>query len=68
MLSTGTLFGALRWLLESKWIERLEEEETARDRQAFRLTPAGRSHLRMEMARMKELARWASLRMARKEA
>jgi DNA-binding PadR family transcriptional regulator len=68
MLSTGTLYGALRRLLEGKWIERFEEEETSRDRQAYRLTPAGRSHLRMEVARMKELTRWAGQRTARKEA
>src|SRR5437870_10869464 len=41
-LSTGTLYGALRRLLEDKWIERFEEQDSSRGRQAYRLTPAGR--------------------------
>ena len=37
-MSTGTLFGALRRLLEDGWIERFEQEDTARQKQAYRLT------------------------------
>ena len=33
-MSTGTLFGALRRLLEDGWIERFEQEDTARQKQA----------------------------------
>src|SRR5438093_4946802 len=37
-LSTGTLYGALRRLLEDQWIERFEEKDSSRGRQAYRLT------------------------------
>src|SRR5207245_3214952 len=67
-LSTGTLYGALRRLLEDKWIERFQEQDSSRGRQAYRLTAAGRRNLQMEVTRMKHLTRVASLRVARKEA
>jgi DNA-binding PadR family transcriptional regulator len=67
MLSTGTLYGALRRLLEDGWIERIEEEDSSRGRQAYRLTPAGRRNLQFEANRLKHLARVANLRVARKE-
>ena len=35
VLSTGTLYGALRGLLEDEWIEQIEEEDTPRGRQAY---------------------------------
>jgi len=66
-LSTGTLYGALRRLLEDRWIERFKEEESSRGRQAYRLTPRGRQILRAEVVRMKQLTKVASLRMAQKE-
>jgi len=66
-LSTGTLYGALRRLLEDGWIERYREEDNARGRQAYRLTHLGRRNLQMEVARLKQLTRVASLRVARKE-
>lgn len=66
-LSTGTLYGALRRLLEDKWIERFEERDSSRGRQAYRLTATGRRNLQMEVARMKQLTRVAGLRVARKE-
>jgi DNA-binding PadR family transcriptional regulator len=68
VLSTGTLYGALRRLLGDGWIERFEEEEASRDRHAYRLTLDGRRLLQVEVARMKHLARIASLRMSLKEA
>ncbi len=40
VLSTGTLYGAIRRLLEDGWIERFEQEDTSREKQAYRLTPA----------------------------
>jgi DNA-binding PadR family transcriptional regulator len=67
MLSTGTLYGALRRLLDDGWIERFNEDDTTRGRQAYRLTPSGRRNLQHEVSRMKELAKIASLRVARKE-
>jgi DNA-binding PadR family transcriptional regulator len=67
-LSTGTLYGALHRLLEQAWIERLEEDETPRDRRAYRLTTRGRRNLRLEVERMRHLTKLAALRIARKEA
>jgi DNA-binding PadR family transcriptional regulator len=61
-LSTGTLYGALRRLLEDEWIERFEEREASRGRQAYRLTPQGRRNLQLEVNRMRQLTRLASLR------
>jgi DNA-binding PadR family transcriptional regulator len=68
VLSTGTLYGALRRLLDEEWIERIEEEESSRGRQAYRLTSQGRKNLQLEIGRMKQLTRLANLRIARKEA
>jgi DNA-binding PadR family transcriptional regulator len=56
-MSTGTLFGALRRLLEDGWIERFEMEDTARQKQAYRLTAEGRKHVRVELDRMRHLTR-----------
>jgi DNA-binding PadR family transcriptional regulator len=63
-LSTGTLYGALRRLLEDGWIERFAQKETVRDKQAYRLTAAGRKPLKSELERMKQLTRVAALRLA----
>lgn len=68
VLSTGTLYGALRRLLDDEWIERMEEEESSRGRQAYRLTRRGSGHLQLEVGRMKHLTRLANLRIAAKEA
>jgi DNA-binding PadR family transcriptional regulator len=67
-LSTGTLYGALRRLLEDGWIEFFREKDASRDRQAYRLTRAGRAALDNEVSRMKLLTRVASLRLSRTEA
>jgi DNA-binding PadR family transcriptional regulator len=67
VLSTGTLYGALRRLLDDKWIERFEDEDTSRGRQAYRLTSQGRKHLQLEISRMKQLTRLASARAATRE-
>lgn len=66
-LSTGTLYGALRRLLKDKWIERFEEQDSSRGRQAYRLTATGRRNLQMEVSRLKHLTRVATLRVARRE-
>ena len=68
MLSTGTLYGALRRLLDQGWIERFEEDESSRDRRAYRLTSRGRQNLQLEVKRMRQLTKLAALRAARKEA
>ena len=67
LLSTGTLYGALRRLLEEGWIERFEQDDTSRGRQAYRLSTAGRRGLQQEVSRMKDLTRLAGLRAAMKE-
>ena len=63
--------GALRRLLDEKWIERFierfKEEDSSRGRRAYRLTPRGPSHLQLEVGRMKHLTRLANLRVAVKE-
>jgi len=67
-LSTGTLYGALRRLLEDRWIERFEQEDTSREKQAYRLTPAGRRQLHVELDRMRRLTRAATTRLRTREA
>jgi DNA-binding PadR family transcriptional regulator len=62
-MGTGTLFGALRRLLEAGWIERHIQADTSRDKQAYRLTAAGRLQLEMEVDRMRQLTRAARARM-----
>jgi DNA-binding PadR family transcriptional regulator len=66
-LSTGTLYGALRRLLEDSWIERFEQADTSREKQAYRLTPAGREYLHLELDRMKQLTRAANARLRTRE-
>ena len=68
LLSTGTLYGALQRLLGDGWIERIEEDDTPRDRRTYKLTSRGRRNLQMEIERMRQLTRLAALRIARKEA
>jgi len=68
-LSTGTLYGALQRLLNQGWIERFEEDdESTRDRRAYRLTTQGRKILQAEVIRLKHLTKLASLRTAKKGA
>src|SRR5262249_366188 len=51
-LSTGTLYGALRRMLDDKSIERFESGDTSREKQTYRLTAAGRRQLQAELERM----------------
>jgi DNA-binding PadR family transcriptional regulator len=62
------LYGALQRLLNNHWIERVQEDDTPRDRRTYRLTSLGRRNLQMEIERMRHLAKVAALRLARKEA
>jgi DNA-binding PadR family transcriptional regulator len=66
-LSTGTLYGALRRLLEDGWIERFQKEDISRGKQAYRLTRLGQRNLQQEVSRLKHLTRVADVRVARKE-
>src|SRR5215470_8292945 len=62
-LSTGTLYGAIRRLVEDGLIEPFDQEDTSRDKQAYRLTVEGRKQLRSELDRMRELTEKASARL-----
>ncbi|HXU18809.1 MAG TPA: helix-turn-helix transcriptional regulator [Terriglobales bacterium] len=68
VLSTGTLYGALQRLLSEGWIERFEEQDTSREKRAYRLSSKGRRNLEAEIERMRHLTRVAGLRVARREA
>jgi DNA-binding PadR family transcriptional regulator len=62
-LRTGTLYGAFRRLLEEGFIERHDQADTARDKQAYRLTATGRARVRREAERLKENAAAAAARL-----
>jgi DNA-binding PadR family transcriptional regulator len=61
-LSTGTLYGALKRLLDQEWIERVDDgsvdngrADPGRPRKAYRLTRLGRRNLEAETARLERL-------------
>ena len=73
VLSTGTLYGALKRLLRDGWIRRVEDpagpEETSRPRKAYTLTDLGRRILEAEAERLRTLVEAARpLRPARERA
>jgi DNA-binding PadR family transcriptional regulator len=58
ILSTGTLYGALKRLLDQNWIIRLDEPDprsNARDRKVYELSQHGRRVLKEEIARLNKL-------------
>lgn len=67
-VSTGTLYGALGRLLDDGWIERYLQEDTSREKQAYRLTRVGLKALKTELERMKQLTRAGALQLKRTEA
>ncbi len=67
-LSTGTLYGALRRLLEENAIARFEQQDTSREKQAYQITSAGRKQLEWELSRLKQLTQAAARRLQSKEA
>lgn len=67
-LSTGTLYGALRRLLEDGSIRRFAEADPSRDRQAYELTGKGRELVAAEVGRMNHLTAAAQTRLAGREA
>jgi DNA-binding PadR family transcriptional regulator len=62
-LSTGTLYGALKRLLENGWIVRREEKESevesGRIRKMYALTPHGKNLLQGETRRLQSLVQAA---------
>ena len=67
LLSTGTLYGALKRMLESDWIERVDDTKSKdnRERKAYALTRTGRHVLEAELDRLHGLVAVARTRMAR---
>ena len=64
-LSAGTLYGALKRLLECGWIERFEDgekDETGHPRKSYQLTTLGRAILAAETDRLHTLVRATGLR------
>lgn len=65
ILSTGTLYSALKRLLDQDWIRRADETENGnngRQRKAYQLTDLGRDILRAEIQRLEGLVGAAQLR------
>jgi DNA-binding PadR family transcriptional regulator len=63
--STGTLYGAIKRMLEQGWIERFDESVVdGRPRKAYRLTDIGQRILEAEMARMQSLVAISQQRIA----
>src|SRR4051812_12274223 len=66
-LSTGTLYGAVRRMLDDAWIERVESADASRDKQTYQLTQVGRRQLQAELNRLDQLTRAAKRRMKARE-
>jgi DNA-binding PadR family transcriptional regulator len=65
VFSTGTLYGALRRLLEQGWLKRVTDPEpnpTDRERKAYALTDRGRKVVIAEMERLRLLLTTAEQR------
>ena len=62
-LTASTLYGAVKRMLESGWIEELEQAgEDAARRRVYRLTRQGRAAARAEAARLAEITESARAR------
>lgn len=60
VLATGTLYTALRRMLEDGWIERFDDgfsDGNGRERKFYRLTEEGRRIFSMEAERLRSLVR-----------
>lgn len=71
VFSTGTLYGALRRLLEQGWIRRTSDPEpnpTDRERKAYTLTDRGRRVVNGEIERLRTLLVTAEQHTARRPA
>jgi DNA-binding PadR family transcriptional regulator len=69
-LSTGTLYGAIKRLLDRGWILRVEDpipNGTERERKAYKLSELGRSVLNAETERLEKLLRVAQLQIAEED-
>lgn len=71
VLSTGTLFGALKRLLELQWISRVDDplpNVTERQRKVYQLTNQGRWVLNGEIRRLQKLLQVACTQTAEEKA
>jgi len=64
-LSTGTMYGALRRLLEDGSIDRAATADPSRDKQSYRLTARGRAELKRELEHLSLWTRAAAVRVKR---
>jgi len=63
-LSTGTLYGAIKRLLDRGWIMRVDDpqpNDTRRERKAYALTDQGRRVLNAEVDRLQKLVKVAQI-------
>ena len=63
-LSTGTLYGALKRMVDSQWIERLDSalpQPDERERKVYRLTGLGSQVLNDELNRLQDVLHIARL-------
>jgi DNA-binding PadR family transcriptional regulator len=68
VLSTGTLYGALKRLLDQGWIIRLDDADpkgNSRDRKVYKLSQSGRRVLKDEIARLNKLLNAANQRVVK---
>ena len=66
-LSTGTLYGAIKRLLDQGWIRRVDDpipNGTDRERKSYDLTELGRRVLNAEIARLQKLVSVARIQTA----
>lgn len=67
LLSTGTLYGAIKRLLDDGWIRRVDDplpNGTERERKAYALTEQGRRVLNAEVERLQKLVSVAQIQAA----
>lgn len=67
LLSTGTLYGAIKRLLNRSWIRRVDDpipNGTARERKAYTLTEFGRRVMNAELERLQKLVAVAHIHTA----
>jgi DNA-binding PadR family transcriptional regulator len=70
VLATGTLYSALRRMLDDGWITRLTDISStgdARERKLYRLTELGQRILQAEIVRLQKLVGLSQLRDIRQE-
>ena len=68
ILATGTLYSALRRMLDDGWITRVNDsssDDSGRERKLYRLTELGQHILQAETERIQKLAALTQLRDAR---